>query len=119
MREVKIKFEDKKIVFQIEDESYFIGSDDFMKIIDSEQVRKVFHELKPEVLFADLNRIDTVAKLKILQDRNLPEKEIAEKLGIDTLRLKAWLEQRSGYIEAMKRDKDFKNLVARLVETRF
>ena len=106
MKEIKIRLEDRKIVFKVEEEDYFIDSNDFLSILDKHEMFNKFRELDPAVKFAELNTVSYAAKYQLLKDRGVSPKVIAEKLGVSVEHMNEWLNVMGrNVIEIMKREK--------------
>ena len=106
MKEIKIKFQHQKLIFEIDGESYFLLSSEFLELLSAEKMRDVFHNLDPHVKFADLNRFGTAVLYSNLKDRDASSKEIATALNISELILNEWLETiGKNFIEQVKKQR--------------
>jgi hypothetical protein len=106
MKEIEIKFEHRRLVFEIDGKSYFIPSSKFIELLNPEEMRNIFRGLDPHVKFADLNRFETAVLYSNLKDRGASSEEIAAALKVSELKLSSWLEAiGEKFIEDIKKRK--------------
>jgi len=106
MKKITVKFEHQKLIFEIDGESYFLLSSEFLELLSAEKMRDVFHNLDTHVKFADLNRFETAVLYSNLKDRDASSKEIVTALNISELILNEWLETiGKNFIEQVKKQR--------------
>ena len=105
MKEIKVKFEHQKLVFEIDGESYFLPSSKFLELLNAVEMRGIFRSLNPNIKFADLNQFDPAVLYSNLKDRGARSKEISVALNISESMLKEWLETTGrNFIEGIKKE---------------
>ena len=103
MKEIKFRFEDGRLIFQIGDEEYFLPAEGFLALLNRQAMHDTFESLKLENRFADLNRLEVAAKYQILKDRGVEDVKIAERLNTTLENMHEWIS--SGYVEEIKEKK--------------
>ena len=117
MKEIKFRFEDGRLIFQVADEEYFLPAEGFLSLLDRQKNHDIFEGLKPERRFANLNRLESCVMHELLTSRGVPREKIAEKLKIVSVEvMDEWL--KSGFLKRTKEERkdDFQAMLRGLSE---